>query len=230
MITANVIHRVLYVRSGAGTATAFTLDVDGREYVVTAKHVVESLAESGSIDIFANGDWQSTPASLVGHAPGERDISVLAIDHQITPKELAMEPTSKGVVYGQDVFFLGFPYGLVGKFLLAEHGHPLPLVKKATVSLFQTDELFLLDGHNNPGFSGGPVVFSSPGTHDYKVFAVVSGYKSVEQNVLAGGQQVYAHEGKPLVIPSNTGIIVAWAIDFAVQLARANPIGVRCAA
>jgi len=230
MITSNVIHRVLYVRYGSGTATAFTLDVDGRQYVVTARHVVEGFGESGSIDIFANGDWQSTPARLVGHAPGDRDISILAVGHQITPRGLTMEPTSKGVIYGQDVFFLGFPYGLVGKFLLAGHGHPLPLVKKATVSLFQTDELFLLDGHNNPGFSGGPVVFTAPGVNEYKVFAVVSGYKSVEQSVLAGGQQVYAHEGKPLVIPSNTGIIVAWAIDFAVQLARSNPIGVPCAA
>ncbi len=230
MITSNVIHRVLYIRHDGGTATAFTLDIDGRQYIVTARHVVETLTDSGAIDIFANGNWQSNAVRLVGHAPGERDISVLAIERQITPTQLTLEPTSKGVIYGQDVFFLGFPYGLLGKFLLAEHGHPLPLVKRATVSLFQSDEVFLLDGHNNPGFSGGPVVFTTPGTNEYKVFGVVSAYKSVEQGVLAGGQQVYASVGQPLVVPDNTGIIVAWAIDFAVQLARGNPIGVLCAA
>lgn len=162
MITSNVIHRVFRIRQGGREATSFTLDVDGRQYIVTARHAVETLQDSGVIDIFAHGVWNSSPVRLVGHAPGERDISVLAVDHQLTPARLTMEPTSKGVIYGQDVFFLGFPYGLLGKFLLTEHGPPLPLVKKAAVSLFQSDEVFLLDGHNNPGFSGGPVVFTTP--------------------------------------------------------------------
>jgi S1-C subfamily serine protease len=230
MITSNVIHRVFRIRHGGSEATGFTLDVDDRQYIVTARHAVATLQDSGALDIFAHGVWNSSPVRLVGHAPGERDISVLAVDHQLTPGRLTMEPTSKGVIYGQDVFFLGFPYGLLGKFLLTEHGHPLPLVKKATVSLFQTDEVFLLDGHNNPGFSGGPVVFTTPGVNEYKVFAVISGYKSVDQSVVAGGKQVYAGAGQPMVVPYNTGIIVAWAIDFAVQLARGNPIGVPCVA
>jgi hypothetical protein len=230
MITSNVIHRVLRIRHGTSSATGFALDVDGRQYIVTARHAVETISDPGTIDIFAKGAWQPDSVRLVGHAPGDCDISVLTLDHQVAPKHLTMEPTSKGVIYGQDVFFLGFPYGLLGKFVLAEHGHPLPLVKRATVSLFQTSEVFLLDGHNNPGFSGGPVVFMAPGTNDYKVCAVISGFKSVDQSVLAGGQEVYASGQQPLVVPSNTGIIVAWAIDFAVDLARSNPIGVSCAA
>jgi len=230
MITSNVVHRVLRIRHGTSSATAFALDVDGRQYIVTARHAVETLADPGNVDIFAKGEWQPNSVRLVGHAPGDRDISVLTLDRQIVPTQLSMEPTSKGVIYGQDVFFLGFPYGLLGKFMLAEHGHPLPLVKRATVSLFETSEVFLLDGHNNPGFSGGPVVFTVPGTNEYKVFAVISGFKSVDQNVLAGGQPAYAGGQQALVVPSNTGIIVAWAIDFAVELARANPIGVPCAA
>lgn len=226
MITSNVILRVFRVRHGSNEATAFTLDVDNRQYIVTARHAVDSLRVSDTIDLFTHGAWSPQAVQLVGHASGVRDISVLAADHELTPPRLIMEPTSKGVIYGQDVYFLGFPYGLLSKFLLTEYGHPLPLVKRATVSLFQTDEVFLLDGHNNPGFSGGPVVFTTPGSNEYKVFAVVSGYKSVDQGVFAGGRQVYADPGKPLVVTYNTGIIVAWAIDFAVQLARDNPIGV----
>jgi S1-C subfamily serine protease len=229
MITSNIILRVFRIRYGGTEGSAFTLDVDKRQYLVTAKHVVGTLDGSDTIDVFAHSMWNANPVKLVGHSGGERDISVLALDHQLTPSRLTMNATSKGVIYGQDVHFLGFPYGLLGKFLLTEHGHPLPLVKRATVSLFQSDEVFLLDGHNNPGFSGGPVVFTEPGVNEYKVFAVISGYKSVDQGVLAGGKPVYADAGQPLVISYNTGIIVAWAIDFAVQLARANPIGVPCA-
>jgi hypothetical protein len=145
------------------------------------------------------------------------------------PRDLTMEATSAGVVYGQDVHFLGFPYGLLGKYTLTHQGYPHPFVKKATVSLFQSDEIFLLDGHNNPGFSGGPVVFSDHAwTTNNKVFAVISEYMSVDQPVLAKDDTGHAEPSQSLVVDSNTGIIVAWAVDFAVQLARANPIGVQC--
>ena len=225
MIPSNVIHRVFRIRYRENEASAFTLDVDNRQYMVTAKHAVEALHGSDTIDIFANGAWSPTPTQLVGHAHGERDISVLAINRQLTPSQLVMPATKGGVIYGQDVFFLGFPYGLLSKFTFTEHGYPLPLVKKAIVSLLQSDEVFLLDGHNNPGFSGGPVVFTEPGSREYRVFAVISGYKSIDQRVLAGGKQVYAGPDQPLVTSYNTGIIVAWAIDFAVQIARGNPVG-----
>src|SRR5207245_4257882 len=148
MITSNVIHRVLKIRHGSSSATAFALDVDGRQYIVTARHVFGfgAMANPGTIDIFANGSWQPNVMQLVGHALGDRDVSVLALDHQVAPRQLTMEPTSKGVIYGQDVFFLGFPFDLIGSFTLGERGYPLPLVKRATVSLFQTSEVFLLDG------------------------------------------------------------------------------------
>jgi len=228
MITSNIIHRVLYIRHDSSSATAFLLDVDERQYIVTARHAVETITDTGIIEIFSKGIWEPNPVRLVGHAASDRDISVLALQRQLVPKDLTLDATSKGVIYGQDAFFLGFPYGILGKFMFGEHGHPLPLVKKATVSLFKTSEVFLLDGHNNPGFSGGPVVFKDHGTNEFKVFAVISGYQSVEESVLAGGQQVYAVDKHALVVPSNTGIIVAWAIDFAVDLAKSNPIGVSC--
>jgi hypothetical protein len=61
-----------------------------------------------------------------------------------------MPATKGGVIYGQDVFFLGFPYDLLSNFFLGEHGYPLPLIKKGIVSLFQSDEVFLLDGRSVP--------------------------------------------------------------------------------
>lgn len=57
-----------------------------------------------------------------------------------------------------DVSFLGFPLGNLGTVFL---GIKFPLVKKAVVSGWVKHngiELLLLDGHNNLGFSGGPVV------------------------------------------------------------------------
>jgi hypothetical protein len=68
MMTANVIHRVFRVHFAGNQATAFVLDVDNRQYLVTAKHVIENFSGSGSIEIFANGTWSPRPAQLVGHA------------------------------------------------------------------------------------------------------------------------------------------------------------------
>jgi hypothetical protein len=53
-VSANVLRRVLEIRVGGPTGfigTAFTLDVDGREYLVTAKHMVENLKRNDAIEI-----------------------------------------------------------------------------------------------------------------------------------------------------------------------------------
>ena len=156
--------------------------------------------------------------TLVGHGPPDIDVSVLATDRRLTPSELPLEPSSEGIVYGQELFFLGFPYGTIGKYLFRPAGYPLPLVNRATLSLFHGD-VYLLDGHNNPRFSGGPVVFVPPGRRDFKVAGVISGFRAEEEPVLAGGQPT------PLVYHYNTGTIVCQRIEHALVLIQANPIG-----
>ncbi len=131
---------------------------------------------------------------------------------------LPLEATSEGLIYGQEVYFLGFPYGIVGKHIFAPSGYPLPLVKRATVSLFD-GTMYLLDGHNNPGFSGGPVVWKAPGTERFKVAAVISGYRYVDE-------PVYDVAGTaPFKYRYNTGIIVSHGVEAALDLIAARPIG-----
>lgn len=217
MITSNVIHRVFMIRYGKSMGTGFTIEVEGKEYLVTAKHVVESLGGKGTIDIFSNGKWVPLEIILVGHSPKDADISVLAAARTLTPPKLPMDANT-GLFYGQDVYFLGFPYGFTGTFRLGDSGYPLPLVKKATVSLLDRKRMYL-DGHNNPGFSGGPVVFSEPGKHNFKVAGVITAYRSVEEPVLSAGVKT------GLTYVYNTGIIVSDSITWALELIKANPIG-----
>jgi len=124
----------------------------------------------------------------------------------------------EGLIYGQDVFFLGFPYDLLGRIILGSEGYPLPFVKKATVSLFDSRVIYL-DGHNNSGFSGGPVVFPQTGKNEYRVAGVVSGYVERPEPVFDGEHKT------PLVYQYNTGIIVAHNIKAALDLITLNPIG-----
>lgn len=217
MITANVVHRVFRLRAGEAVGTAFTIEDEGREYLVTARHVVPSFSGTGSISLFSSGGWLSLQATLVGHGSGDLDVSVLAVDRQLTPSGLSMPATSSGVVYGQEVHFLGFPYGYLGRYAFGPDGFPLPFVKRATLSLFD-GPLFLLDGHNNPGFSGGPVIFRQA-NQEFKVFAVISAYRYVYQPVFDGASAT------DLSFKYNTGIVEAYGIDEATRLIRANPIG-----
>ena len=146
--------------------TAFAIDLDAKQYLATAKHVATSPPASMAVEVFSNGVWVSLPTRLIGHGPDNVDVSVLATDRKMTPSDLPLEASSMGMIYGQDVFFLGFPYGIVGKVAFTANGYPLPFVKRATLSLIK-DDVYFLDGHNNPGFSGGPVVFRPPGAQEF---------------------------------------------------------------
>ncbi len=47
-VTSNVLKRVVRIVIGKASGTAFTLEVDGRHYLITAKHVVATLKDGDS--------------------------------------------------------------------------------------------------------------------------------------------------------------------------------------
>ena len=219
MITANVIYRVFRLKVGIETGTAFTIEEGGKEYLVTARHIAHSLQGKCQIEVFKDRSWSPLQVTAVGHAPGDVDISVLAPSERLTPtRPLPLPASSEGLTYGQEAYFLGFPYG-IGDMFLKETGHPLPFVKRVTISTM-FGKPYLLDGHNNPGFSGGPVVFCPPAYKEFQVAAVVSGYQWARASVLD-----QENRDTELHLRENTGIVVAYDINEAVALIRANPIG-----
>ena len=95
----------------------------------------------------------------------------------------------------------------------------MPFVKSVTVStLF--GKPYLLDGYNNPGFSGGPVVFCPPASKEFQVAAVVSGYRWASAPV-----RDQDNRDTELHLRENTGIVVAYDVNEAIELIRANPLG-----
>ena len=204
---------------GLETGTAFTIEEEGREYLVTARHIAHSLQGTSEIEVFKDRGWFPLQVTVIGHAPGEVDISVLAPAERLTPtRPLPLPASSKGLTYGQEAFFLGFPYG-IGDNFLRETGHPLPFVERVTVStLFGRP--YLLDGHNNPGFSGGPVVFCPPARREFQVAAVVSGYWWASAPV-----RDQEDKDTEFHLRENTGIVVAYDVNEAAALISANPLG-----
>ena len=223
MIPTNVICRIFQLRWNDKFGTCFTIDIDGKQYICTAKHCVEDF-DSDYIEIFHEGTWKKLGVELAGYGSKDTDICVMSPEIQLSPSWPVI-PTAGGMLLGQDVFFLGFPYGI-----RTEHGDfnrrfPVPLVKRATFSAMTKEKernILFLDGHNNPGFSGGPVVFcegGKPGT-DYRVASVISGYRFEPEKIIddEGNETQYRYH-------SNTGIIISYNINHALDVIRNNPIG-----
>ena len=221
MITMNVIQRVFRIRHGASTGTAFAMDRAGRQYIVTARHLLQGAENYDKIDLFHEQQWKVLDVKVVGLAPGDADIAVLAPEFQLAP-DLPLEPSPDGIGFGQQVFFLGFPLGMMGHGGELNREFPLPLVKSGTLSGIEGEPntRFLVDGHNNPGFSGGPLVFTKASEpRGFKVAGVISGYR-------LSMLPVYDQSGNQIgLLPENSGIVIAHSIKAAVELADANPIG-----
>jgi len=219
MITNNVIQRVFRLRYRGQTGTGFLIDIEGQQYFVTAKHVlhatdaqgqlIDPLQAGSNIDIFRDNAWLPLPVVSVAHS-ADSDVSIFTLRIQIPAHPLPANMS--GLVYGQDVFFLGFPYGLSFDVGEVNRNFPMPLVKKGIVSaMFFTEpgQRFFVDGHNNPGFSGGPVVFKVPGENDFKIAGVISGY-APEHRVVNGALEPIEN--------TNSGIITAYSINNAQRL------------
>ena len=65
-----------------------------------------------------------------------------------------LEITTDRMILSENVCFLGYPFNFATGDKGINAGFPVPFVKKAIVSAFE-DSTIYLDGHNNPGFSGG---------------------------------------------------------------------------
>ncbi len=225
MITANVIQRVFHIKIGCNAGTAFAIEHEEKQYLVTARHVVERQQGEVEVAIFYSGEWKRMTMNIVGTTEGEIDIAVLVPPTQLAPT-FPLEPSTRNMTLGQQAFFLGFPLGMTGGFGEMNRDFPLPLVKAGIVSTLPSrpQRIFWIDGHNNPGFSGGPLVFVPNGqavskNTPYKVAGVISAYRTSQASV-------YDAQGNKIgVTRENTGIVLVHDISHAIDLIKANPIG-----
>ncbi len=218
----NVFRRVLHIDHGGNIGSGFLIDVDKKQYLVTARHLVETMRGGGRIGIYFQREWVDANVRLVGHASADVDISVLSLERLLVSPSCTLNPSMGGLMYGQDVFFLGFPHGFVGDVGDENDGFPLPFVKRALVSCISNGEerhVIYLDGHNNVGFSGGPVVFKHGNGNDFHVAAVISGYQTSVEPILDGDLRTR------MVYEANTGIIIAHSIQSALSIISENPVG-----
>ena len=136
MVTSNVIHRTFHIRWNNSTGTAFTVDRGSKQYLVTARHVVQGIRSGNAIKIFHEKEWKDLVVNVVGIGKENIDVTVLACSVRLSPS-LPLVASAAGLVYGQSVSFLGYPFGWDAGGERINRGVPLPFVKAGIVSAME---------------------------------------------------------------------------------------------
>ena len=220
IVTSNVLQRVFLIKFGDQYGSSFTIDVDNKQYLISAKHFLDQLKESDYIEIFHDSQWKKLEVKRIDLKNPRIDILVLAPSVQLSPP-FALQPSIGNIVISQDVFFLGFPFGMNVEAKTLNNNFPLPFVKKGIVSAIDIEEKILyVDGNNNPGFSGGPIVLFDLNEKKLKVTAVVSGYRNQMADIYEKDQAT------ALKAVTNSGILIGYMINSAIDAIKNKPIGV----
>lgn len=236
--TGGALTRTGMVEYNNERGTIFSIDVDGREYWITAKHILTGAKHPpyGSVAtrsvtvhfLDPNSDeehWVPLTFTVIDPGP-DIDIVALAPSYTILQNPIASLSTDPaGVMLGGDCEFLGFPYG--GGWRSTWEGgkhYWMPYVKHCTVS-----SLAVLDGINNPGFSGGPVLYNTG--PNQKIVGVISGYRLEPAEVIASAMskpkvvRPPAKHPPSVAVNVNSGFIIAYAMYPVIDAIKKNPIG-----
>lgn len=231
-----ILNRVFQIQFGDKNkkGTCFVIDVDRRQYIITAKHLVPKINPTDTVKIFINDNWYSLKIRLIFPKNEHTDIVPLAASQIIAPK---MEILVGGgdISLGQDVYFLGFPYDLSSE---TKGTFPIKIafVKKGILSAIDSKEesgnILYIDGHNNLGFSGGPVIFANYYKKDrLQIAGVISGYKNqpiqVYEVEVKDEESKTGQEEKKIIryVRENTGIVISYDIGEILESINKNPIG-----
>lgn len=194
----------IYVDGGYGTA--FCVNKNGRFYFVTAKHMFEKfdgIGEGGCIGNVTivnriDGQFMFLNAVHVCFAKDGFDIAVFEVPGADELRWINYAVlTDAGITLGEDVLLVGFPFVFGGGYKVpnSDMSSPfyLPIIKAGIVSVFENEctKTFLVDAHNNGGFSGGPIVMKC-GSNGSIVCGVISGflndrYKNQPEGVVNSG-------------------------------------------
>ena len=181
--TTNVLGRTFFVKDEE-YGTGVVIDFDEKLYLITASHLL-STPYDGQLKMKTSEKWEDFFSHKLIARNIRHDIAVLELNYDETVYQafsnLPLPLNSAGLVLGQHVHFLGFPFKMT-QHVNFEHfeNRPYPMTKGAILSMISEGEL-ILDGMNNIGFSGGPIVFYYEGRQN--VCGIVTRYKEEMREV-----------------------------------------------
>lgn len=187
-----------------GGGTCFMINKDDDQYFVTAAHLFKASHQSGDvvpIEILIQNQLETFDARVYFHPNKNVDVAIMKLAKKITQGS-GISLDSTFLYPGVQVLFYGFPLSNMGTVAM---GIKLPLVKNAIISgqvKFAGVDVILLDGHNNHGFSGGPVLAYDTSKKTMCIVGVISSYFFEPRNV--------QYKGDRLSVDENSGIILCY--------------------
>lgn len=175
-LTSREMQHVFQLKTQSGTGTCFLYGTKDGFFYVTARHLIEKSMVGDSVYFGHSNEWQKWMVTAIFLPNDAHDIAVFVTD--CVWKGNPDFESDFAVLPGQPVKFLGFPHGLNSDYP-SSNGYLTPLVRSANFSgVIQKDNITInvLDGFNNPGYSGGPV-YCCGDDGKAKFFGVVSGYR-----------------------------------------------------
>ena len=222
MVPTNILQRTFHIAHNGGAGTAFTVDIEDRQYLVTAKHVVEGLQANTTLSVMHAGQWLALDIGDVWFSPTGADLALISPKRQLSPAHPLLVGSAASFYLSQQIYFLGFPYGLRLDLGPVNNDYPLPFVKTGIVSSFTAagagSQLIYCDAHNNPGFSGGPIV-TVGANNQVHVIGVVSGFRHNDDPVMLNG------DATGLTYRANTGLVIGYGLKEAIEQVNNAPSG-----
>jgi S1-C subfamily serine protease len=214
-VPSEILGRTHMIKVGDTQGTGFGVEYKGKLYFVTARHVVAGLPATGAVlEVMKAGSWKQvhTIKTFFPASP-DVDIAVFETDEKIpVPYEILMATGEDGATLGQQVWFLGYPWGLGSH---TAKGIEIPFIKRGTMSAIDGSNpqapVIYIDGFNNPGFSGGPIVYWDFKAHAYRILGVVQGYKEDTAKMMVNG---HLADTRLLV---NSGILLGYNIKHVIE-------------
>jgi len=215
----------IYRIEGETRGTCFLVIKNEKNYLVTARHLFSKSKNGDTVNFSTQIDteWNYNRLPIFLHRDKRVDIAIFPLtDVKGIPAILLDEPST--MVGGQG-FFLGYPLGIyttVKNTATTVFRLRYPLVKVCNLSgIRQQDSLgeSLLDGHNNPGFSGGPVFFpdiTKSNDSSMQLYGVISGYIDQIDTITTQSENIQ--------YKSNSGIISCWRTEYILDIIEANKL------
>lgn len=228
--TSNVLYRVLRIKTATSSGSAFTIEVDGKQYLITARHLLKGFGSEGEVELWLEGRWSKARGRAIYPSKEVVDIAALDLGRPVTIT-FPLEASSGGLTLGQQVYFLGYPYGLGTSGAAPVPPGEVPFLKSGIISALDDRDpeasILYLDGQNNPGFSGGPIVFWHSPSSSFRVAGVVRGYKNEALPVLKKKdlEKPDAKAHNDLYTRANSGIVIGYDIRHVVEAIRAASRG-----
>jgi len=216
-VPGEILKRTLLIRVGEDRiGTAFKIDRSGKLYLVTARHMVAGLpVVDAIIHVWRDNKWDDLKTvKTMFPLSNDADIAVLETQEKVE-QPFAIQPATgtEGPTFGQQVWFLGYPTALGAALPKLQ----FPFIKRGTMSAIDSSDrnavVFYIDGFNNPGFSGGPIIYWDFSSHAIRILGVVQGFRTE----LANGKSMVNGQAIDTAVLVNSGILVGYSINHAIQ-------------